>query len=86
MSTKPAPRRVEWRPGDPPGYRLAFAVVDLVRDDRWSPVLKLAFLALVVMAGLAALAAVLGPWSLVTTGLGGVGGTAIARTLHRRRK
>ncbi|MFD2415658.1 hypothetical protein [Amycolatopsis pigmentata] len=45
----------------------------------------MAFLVLVVMAGLATLTAVLGPWSLIT-GLSGIGGTAIARTLRRRLK
>jgi hypothetical protein len=85
MSTKPAPQLPEWRPEDPPGYRFAFAVLNLLRADGWNPVLKLAFLVVVAMAGLAILAAVLGPWTLVAS-LGGVGGTAIARTIHRKLK
>lgn len=85
MSRQPASRLSEWRPEDPPGYRFAFAVLNLLRADGWNPVLKLAFLLIVAMAGLANLAAVLGPWPLVA-GLGGVGGAAIARTIHRRHK
>ncbi|HVV18614.1 MAG TPA: hypothetical protein VHF06_04215 [Pseudonocardiaceae bacterium] len=81
MSTKPTSKLPEWRREDPPGYRLAFAVVNLLRDEGWHPVLKLALLVVVVIAGLVGLAVVLGPWSLVA-GVGGAGGTAVARAIR----
>jgi hypothetical protein len=83
MSTKSAQKLREWRQEDPPGYRLAFAVLNLLRDEGWHPVLKLALLVTVVIAGLVALAVALGPWSLVA-GVGGAGGTAVARGIRRR--
>lgn len=83
MSTKPARKLPEWRQDDPPGYRLAFAVVNLLREDDWHPVLKLTLLAIVVITGLVALAVVLGPWSLAA-GVGSAGGTAVARVIRRK--
>jgi hypothetical protein len=85
MTTKPTPKAPGPQPEDPPGWRLAFAVWDSIRHDGWSPFLKLTLLVVVTIAGLAALTATLGPWSLVA-GLGGIGGTAAARVLHHRQK
>ena len=81
-----AQRRIS-RPEDPPGWRLAHEVWDAVRHDSWHPVLKLAFLVVVVVAvitaGLVTLAAFLGPWS-VAMSVGGAGGVSVARLIRNK--
>jgi hypothetical protein len=62
---------------------LAFAIWDCIRCDSWAPILRLTMLITLVIAGMLATTAVLGPWSLAC--LTAAGGT-IALHAHRRRR
>jgi hypothetical protein len=51
------------RPGDHPGWRLAFEIWDSLRHDGWAPLCRLLLLIAPIIA-LAAAALLIEPWSL----------------------
>ena len=83
MTTKPYQQPPGSQPGDPPGWRLAFAIWESVRTDDWTPMFKLALLIVLILAGLTRATAMLGSWSLIAC-LAGASGTAAIRARHRR--
>lgn len=68
------------RPGDHPGWRLAFEIWDCLRHDGWAPVCRLLLLMTPTVA-LAAVVLIAESWSLAAFLTAGAGTLAICRGL-----